>query len=318
MPIVKTTATEFLLSMALLLCVGGGWVHGQVSDELPQMARGIDVEDKVGQFVPLELVFADENGNPVGLRKYFKQGKPIILTLNYSDCPGLCIAQLDNLVQTLRAIDGAGLGKQYEIVTVSIDPTESPDKAARTKAKYVGMLRGTSAEENWHFLTGKQAQITKLADSVGFRYTYDKVNKRYNHPAATYFISSDGRICRYLLSLGVEPDQLKLAVAEAGEGKLTYSLSDAFVQLCYMYDPDSNRYSASAKRLLAFAGAAFVLLMTGFTAPFWFSRRTAASPSGESPAAKPLSVENAAESTLTAAYNNAPDPLTVESNDSKE
>ncbi len=303
--------------MALWLCAESGWVHGQVADELPPMARGIAVEDKVGQFVPLELMFADEDGNPVGLRKFFKQDKSIILTLNYSDCPGLCIAQLDNLVATLRAMDGAGLGEQFEIVTVSIDPTESPDKAARTKAKYVGMLRGTSAEANWHFLTGKQAEITKLAGAVGFRYTYDKVNKRYNHPAATYFVSSDGRICRYLLSLGVEPEQLKLAVAEAGEGKLTYSLSDAFVQLCYMYDPDLNRYSASAKRLLAFAGAAFVLLMTGFTAPFWFARRTA--PLGaKAPAAKPLTIENGADGTLTVAYNNTPDSLTVESNDTKE
>lgn len=304
--------------MAFWLCGLGGWAAGQISGELPPMARGIDVDDKVGQFIPLELVFADENGNPVGLRKYFKQGKPIILTLNYSDCPGLCIAQLDNLVGTLREMDGAGLGEHYEIVTVSIDPTESPDKAARTKAKYVGLLRGTAAEESWHFLTGKQAQISKLADSVGFRYTYDKVGKRYNHPAATYFISSDGRICRYLLSLGVEPDQLKLAVAEAGEGKLTYSLSDAFVQLCYMYDPELNRYSANAKRLLTFAGAAFVLLMTGFTAPFWFSWRTPPAAASESPAAKPLTAENDAESTSSAAYNTVANLSVVESTDRKE
>jgi hypothetical protein len=118
--------------------------------------------------------------------------------------------------------------------------------------------------------------------------------------------------------LGVEPEQLKLAVAEAGEGKLTYSLSDAFVQLCYMYDPELNRYSASAKRLLAFAGAAFVLLMTGFTAPFWFARRTPPTATSSSPAAKPLTEENDANSTLTVAYNNAPDSFIVESNDRKE
>ena len=244
-----------------------------LSEDLPANAKGIDVEDKVGEFIPLNLVFTDERGNQIGLGKYFKQGKPIVLTLNYSDCPGLCIAQLDNLTATLRELNSDGLGDEYEMVTVSIDPRESHTKAARTKAKYTGLLRGSKAEESWHFLTGKNSEIKKLADAVGFRYTYDRQNQRYNHPAATYFISPDGRICRYLLSLGVEPSQFKLAVAEANEGKLTLSLADAVIQFCYLYDPEANRYSADARRMMAFGGAAFSLLLLGFTAPFWFSRR---------------------------------------------
>ena len=244
-----------------------------LKEDLPAAAQAIDVEDRVGDFVPLDVVFQDDLGRAVTLGKYFKQGKPIVLTLNYSDCPGLCIAQLDMLVETLRGLHGGGIGEDFEIVTVSIDPRESPAKAARTKAKYTGLLRDTPAEESWHFLTGKQAEITRLADAVGFRYSYDRANQRYNHAAATYFISSDGRICRYLLSLGVEPDQFKLAIAEAAEGKLTRSLADAFIQMCYLYDPDANRYTASARRMMAFGGAAFTMLLLGFTAPFWFSRR---------------------------------------------
>ncbi|MEZ6138189.1 MAG: SCO family protein [Pirellulaceae bacterium] len=269
---------------------------GEMAEQLPANARGIDVEDKVGEFIPLELIFADERGNRVGLRKFFKQDKAVILTLNYSDCPGLCVAQLNNLVDTLRAMDSEGLGDRFEIVTVSIDPRELPSKAERTKAKYVGMLRSTKAEQAWHFLTGNQTEISALADAVGFRYTYDAANKRYNHPAATYFISSDGRICRYLLSLGVEPDQLKLAVAEAGEGKLTYSLSESFIQFCYLYDPDANRYSADARRLMAFGGAAFVMLALGLSAPFWFSGK-------KTPAAKAPQVDIANGEEQTDAYN---------------
>lgn len=256
--------------------VASSCARAQLLKELPAAARGIEVEDKVGEFIPLDLIFSDERGNKIGLGKFFKQGKPVIMTLNYSDCPGLCIAQLDNLVANLREPIGEGLGDQFEIVTVSIDPFESTAKAAGTKAKYVGMLRETKADEAWHFLTGEQSQIKKLADAVGFKYTYDKANKRYNHAAVTYFISSDGRICRYLLSLGVEPDQLKLAIADANEGRLGTSLSDAFIQFCYMYDPDANRYSADARRLMAFGGAAFTLMIFGLTAPFWFSRRGAA------------------------------------------
>lgn len=251
----------------------------QLLTDLPDQAAGIDVEDRVGQFIPLGLKFVDERGNKVGLGRYFKKGKPIVLTLNYSDCPGLCIAQLDNLVSLLKGLNGAGIGDDFEIVTVSIDPSEAPSKAARTKEKYIGLLRGTKAAEGWHFLTGKNQDIKQLADAVGFRYTYDAVNKRYNHPAATYFVSENGRICRYLLSLGVEPDQFKLAIGEAREGILSATLTDTIIQFCYLYDPDANRYSADARRIMAFGGAAFTMLLAGFTAPFWFTKKR--KPAGE-------------------------------------
>lgn len=245
-------------------------------DELPASAQGIEVEDRVGEFVPLGLIFSDERGNKVALGRYFKQRKPIVLTLNYSDCPGLCMAQLNNVVATLRELDGAGIGESFEMVSVSIDPTESSAKAAATKQKYIDLLRTPGAEKGWHFLTGDQKSISTLAKSLGFHYFYDKASKRYSHAAVTYFISSEGRICRYFLSLGEEPAQFKLALSEAGEGKLTTTMSDSFVQMCYSFDPEANRYTADARRLLSFSAGAFVLLVLGFTAPFWFSGRAAA------------------------------------------
>lgn len=253
--------------------LGGGVAFGNDSfwDDLPPNARGIDVVDQVGDFLPLQLQFRDDSGKAVRLEKFFQRGKPIVLTLNYSDCPGLCIAHLENLVETLRAIDSKGLGENYEIVTVSIDPREDSEKAARTKAKYTGLLRGSQADEAWHFLVGKQSEITELAKALGYFYTYDKVNDRFNHPAVTYFISAEGRICRYFVDLGIEPSQFRLAVTEASEGKLTRSLAEVFVQFCYYYDPDANRYSADARRILAIAGAGFVLLLLGAMAPFWFA-----------------------------------------------
>lgn len=256
-------------------------VHAQLLRELPEAARGISVVDKVGEFVPLDLLFTDERGNEVSLGKYFKKDKPIILTLNYSDCPGLCIAQLDNLVSNLREPFGQDLGDRFEIVTVSIDPTEKFTKARDTKSKYVGLLRDTKAEQAWHFLTGEQQQISKLANAVGFKYTFDKASKRYSHAAVTYFLSPDGRVCRYFVSLGLEPQQLKLAIAEAGKGKLNESLSDSFIQMCYMYDPEANRYSADARSAMALGGGAFVLMLVGLTAPFWFSRGAAKAPTAQ-------------------------------------
>lgn len=271
----RSISNSLLLLMA---CVAYGGLAQPATaqllkDELPAQAKAIKVDNRVGQFIPLDLVFTDERGHGVGLGRYFKQGRPIVMTLNYSDCPGLCVAQLDMLVDTLRELTGAELGKDFEMLTVSIDPRETPEKAARTKAKYTGLLSGDAAEEGWHFLTGKQADIAKLADAVGFRYSYDRANGRYNHAAATYFLSADGRICRYLLSLGVEPQQFQLAIAEAAEGKLTRSFADTIIQLCYMYDPEANRYTASARRMLALAAGAFVVLLTGAVLPFWFAGR---------------------------------------------
>ncbi|MEM7473491.1 MAG: SCO family protein [Planctomycetota bacterium] len=243
---------------------------GSALAPLPYNARGVDVVDQVGKFVPLNVLFTDESGRKIGLGKYFNQGKPIVLTLNYSDCPGLCIAQLDNLTGCLRAMKARGMGEEYEIVTISIDPAEDHFKAAKTKAKYATDIGNDEAHSAWHFLTGDRESIQEIAEAVGFKYTWDAANNRYNHPAVTYFISPEGRICRYLLSLGVEPQQFQLAVAEASDSKLTFSIADAFIQMCYLYDPDANRYSASARRILAFAAAGFCMLLVGTTAPFWF------------------------------------------------
>lgn len=282
------TSIRGLIRLLLLgLCLLPTGVHAQIlMDELPDSAKGIEVEDRVGEFIPLNLVFTDERGNKVGLGKFFKRGKPIVLTLNYSDCPGLCLAQLDSVVATLRELDGAGIGEKFDIVTVSIDPTESHTKAARTKQKYTGMVRAPGAEAGWHFLTGDQKSITALAQSVGFHYTYDKASKRYSHAAVTYFISSDGRICRYFLSLGEEPEQFKFALSDASQGKLSSSISDTFVQMCYSFDPDANRYTADARRLLSVSAGAFVLLLLGIVAPFWFTRKAAAN---QPPRSSPLS-----------------------------
>lgn len=274
MPRTIQLSLAFLVAVTTLLT---GSLRAQIlMDEVPASARGIEVEDRVGEFIPLDVIFKDERGTTIPLSRYFKQGKPIVLTMNYSDCPGLCMAQLNNLVDTLREMDGSGLGEKFEMISVSIDPTESHTKAALTKQKYVDLLREDGAEKGWHFLTGQQKSITELAKALGFHYSYDKASKRYSHASVTYFISPEGRICRYFLSLKEEPEQFKFALNDAGEGKLSTSLSDTFVQMCYSYDPLANRYTADARRLLSFAAGAFTLLLLGFTAPFWFAGRNKA------------------------------------------
>ncbi len=272
--------------MLVQLTVGGAHAFGQAFSEasspdepfyqqIPGPALGIDVVDQVGKDIPLDLQFKDETSQSVRLGDYFNKehGKPTVLTLNYSDCPGLCIAQLQQLVGTLKAMDAKGLGDDFQIITVSIDPREQSEKAAATKKKYVEMLGDDRANSSWHFLVGDQPEIASLAKSVGYYYNYDRSTDRFNHPAVTYFISAEGRICRYFLDLGIEPKQFQLAVAEAGEGKLTRGLSGMLVQFCYYYDPSTNRYSASARSLMALGFGVFAVMSMGMLAPFWFGSK---------------------------------------------
>lgn len=236
---------------------------------------GFGIEENLGNSVPLNIVFRSENGNPITLGSLINGSKPTLLTLNYSDCPGLCVAQLDGLTESLRRFGDMELGKDYQVITISIDPNESSTRSSATKQKYVGGLGLSVNTGAWRFLTGDQASITEIANSVGFRYTWDPVTKRFNHSAATIVLSPKGMVTRYLYSPTIESNTLKMALIEGSEGKLGSSL-DAIALWCMQYDPATNRYSAAAYKLLSFGAAAFVLVMLGLTAPFWFANRRTA------------------------------------------
>lgn len=234
--------------------------------------EGFGIDEKLGGSVPLNLVFRGENGNPVTLSSLIDGKKTTLLTLNYSDCPGLCVAQLDGLTESLRKFDALKLGEDYQVITISIDPKESPARAASTKEKYLGGLGLNPNFTGWRFLTGDQEAITAIADSVGFRYTWDPVTKRYNHSAATIVLSPKGMVTRYLYSPSIDPNTMNMALIEGSQGKLGSSL-DAIALWCMAYDPASNRYTAVGYKLLSLGAAAFVLMLLGLTAPFWFANR---------------------------------------------
>lgn len=233
---------------------------------------GFGIEEKLGVSVPLNLVFTAENGNPVTLSSLIDGSKTTLLTLNYSDCPGLCVAQLDGLTESLRKFDALKLGDDFQVITISIDPNEKSSRAAATKAKYVGGLGLNQNFAGWRFLTGDQKAISAITDTVGFRYTWDPVSKRFNHSAATIVLSPKGMVTRYLYSPSIDPVTMNMALVEGSQGKLGSSM-DAIALWCMAYDPASNRYTAVGYKILSLAAAAFVLLLLGFTAPFWFAGR---------------------------------------------
>lgn len=259
-----------------------GFADSSRNDQIPERRQGIGIEEKLDTTIPLDVKFTDEKGRLVDFARLLEQDKPILLTLNYSNCPGLCIAQLNGLVGGINKVKSLALGKDFYMVSLSIDPRDGVKKAADTKARYAVDLEQPHSPEGWSFLTGSEKDIVTIADAVGFRYTYDAKHDQYNHAAAAIFISPKGRITRYLYEVGFVGETLKMALVEAGEGRIGSTL-DAFVLWCSHYDASENRYSASARTLLSvFAG---IFLTMGLTAmvPFWLTGRKEKALAKESP-----------------------------------
>lgn len=244
-----------------------------LNDGIPREVRDVQITQKLGDRVPLNLPMRDSLGRKVKTGYYIDGQKPTIITLNYSDCPMLCSVQLNQLAKSLEELD-LQIGRDFQVLTVSIDPKETAQKAAETKAKYVEQIAKTQpgAADGWAFCTADQPIITKLTDVLGFEYTYDSRTKEYYHAAMLAFVSPEGVISRYSLSVSFPPADLRKAIIEAGEGTVG-SAVDQLLLWCFSYDPDSNSYVAEAWKIMRLAGAATIGLMIACLAPYWVGRK---------------------------------------------
>lgn len=239
---------------------------------LPFERQGVTVDQNLGAQIPLGLPLTDSQGRRVKIGYFIDGKKPTIITLNYSDCPMLCNVQLSHLVRSLDKMD-LKIGQDFQLLTVSIDPREPTTRVRETKMKYVESMRNQpGAESGWAFCTAKQPIITRLADVMGFRYKYDAAQRQYNHPAMLAFVSPDGVITRYSLDVEFPPDQMKMALVEAGEGTVG-SAVDQFILWCYSYNPTTNSYTPVAWKMMRVAGAATVGITLACLLPFWIGRR---------------------------------------------
>lgn len=238
---------------------------GDRVDELPEEAQGISIEEKTGSEVPLDLEFRDSDGQNVKLGDYLDGNLPVILTFNYSSCPMLCSAQLNGLVEAMRQIDFTA-GEQYQIITVAIDPLETPDTAADTKDRYLAGFsdeKQTSIRAGWHFLTGDEPSIRKLADSVGFAYRYLEDTKEFSHAASLIFLSPKGIVTRYYHGIYYEPEQLSGSIFSAGAGE--HGVSVGFLLACFRPSHVEGQADAgeSAMRYGAMGFVVFLLVTFG-------------------------------------------------------
>ena len=223
----------------------------------PELLKEVGVDQKLNDEIPLNLAFRDEHGRPVELAQFFGS-KPVILTLVYYNCPMLCTQVLNGLDRSLEVLP-LEIGKDFNVVTVSIDPTDRPVVAEAKQAMYAGMYRRPGAQYGWHFLTGDEPQIKQLADSVGFRYAYDPDSKQYAHASAIMLLTPAGEISRYFYGVSYPERDLRLGLVEASQGKIG-SPVDAILLFCYHYDPHTGKYGLLISRVLQLGGILTVLV----------------------------------------------------------
>ena len=223
----------------------------------PELLRDVGVDQKLNDEIPLDLTFRDEHGQTVELARYFGS-KPVILTLAYYSCPMLCTQVLNGLDRSLKLIPQT-IGKDFNVVTVSIDPTERPVLAEAKQAMYTGMYGRPGAADGWHFLTGDQPQIKALAQAVGFRYAYDSESKQFAHASVIMVLTPEGRLSRYFYGIQYPERDLRLGLDEASRGKIS-SPVDAILLFCYHYDPHTGKYGLLISRVIQLAGVLTVLI----------------------------------------------------------
>ena len=232
----------------------------------PADLSNVGIDQRLDQQVPLDLQFKDEAGKTVRLGDYFHSGRPVILNLVYYTCPMLCGEELAGEASALGVLRFTP-GNEYEVVSVSFNPDETPKDAAEKKEVYIARmnehLEHKTNGEGWHFLTGEQPEIKQVADAVGFRYRRDPRTGQFIHAAAIMIVTPTGKIAQYYYGVEFSPKDIRLGLIEASQDKIG-TLVDQVLLYCYHYDPKTGRYGAVVTNIMRVAGAATMLILGGF------------------------------------------------------
>lgn len=221
---------------------GGGKTPRSITEaqsNLPPVLKGVDVEERLGELLPPGVEFTDATGQGVKLGQVLAKGKPVVLTLVYYTCPQLCNLVINGQVKAMQEA-GLELGRDFEAVTVSVDPSDAPAQSLERRRRHLQAL-GKPETAPWHFLTGSEENIRKLADALGFKYTYDESTKQYAHPAVVHVITPEGSISRYLYGTSFPAQDFRLALLEAAGGRVGTSF-DRIILSCFKYDTAQRRY----------------------------------------------------------------------------
>ena len=247
------------ISFAGLMLLLAGSLFAQST--LPGPLKNVDVEQRLNAQLPMDAVFTNEKGKKIRLADLFN-GKPAILTLVYYECPMLCTQVLNGLVTSLQPITFTP-GREFNIITISFDPTETTELASGKKAAYLKTYAREEAEHGWHFLTGEQQSIARVTSAVGFKYSYDPKIDEFAHASAIMVVSPNGKVMRYFYGIDYSSRDLRWALVDASKNKIG-NLADKVLLYCFHYDPSVGKYSADAINLIRIGGVITVLILGGF------------------------------------------------------
>lgn len=239
--------------LAGCLCLAAGPAGAHLS--IQELQEKVSVQPRLGGFVPGGLRFQDSEGRPVVLGELMKR-RPTILALAYYRCDVLCALLMRSLLRSLGQVP-LGMGDDFQVVTVSVNPAEGPPDAAATKRALAPLYKKKGFGRGWHFLTGDSGAVRELASAVGIRYAYDEERREFAHPAAVVVLTPGGKISHYLYGLDFEPRGLRLALVEATDRKIG-TLGDQLFLLCYRYDPEKGKYGFAIIGAVRAAGVATV------------------------------------------------------------
>jgi protein SCO1/2 len=233
-------------------------------DKLPTILNGVDIQQHLNKQLPLDATFVDETGKTVKLGQYFDGKHPVLLALVYYKCPILCSEELKGLTGALEMVSYQP-GKDFQIVAISIDPTETPAVAASKKREYVTYYGHPESAPGWHFLTGQQPAISAVAKAVGFGYVRmpgpDGKMDQFAHASAIQIVTPEGRIAQYYLGVEYSPQDLRLGLIEASDHKIGTPV-DTILTYCYRYDPTRNKHSLLIARIVQ-AGCLLTVFILG-------------------------------------------------------
>jgi len=241
------------------------------SDQKPAILDQVGIDQRLNQQVPLDLTFVDESGKTIKLGEYFGQ-KPVVLSLVYYECPMLCSQVLNGLTASLNTLN-FNVGREFDVITVSFDPRDTPAAANDTKQRILKRYRRPGSEQGWHFLTGKKDQIDALAQAVGFRYAWDPEIQQYAHASGIMLLTPDGHVAQYYYGIEYAPRNLQLGIVETSKGKVG-GLAGQILLYCYHYDPAKGKYGAAIFNILRVGALVTMLALGGFM--FVMFRRDAA------------------------------------------
>ena len=233
-----------------------------LANQKPSILDQVGLDQRLNQQIPLDLTFNDESGNAVQLQQYFGS-KPVILIMVYYQCPMLCTEVLNGFTGAMNGIVRFNIGREFNVVTVSIDPRDTPQDAAAAKKKYLQRYRRAGADQGWHFLTGKKDQIDALAQAVGFRYAWDPAIQQYAHASGIMLLTPAGRLAQYYYGIEYPPRDIQLGLIEASKGKIG-NLADQVILYCYHYDVRQGKYGAAIFNLLRLSALATIFALGGF------------------------------------------------------